>query len=172
MSTVKTYFLVPNYDFSADGPLVLGSIISDPVDPSNILNEDDLIEIPASLRKPSTHKYEWQHTVELLRDGKMSVWGQFMNYWLGGTLGGSFDTKAIHDYSIEDLETSYFTPSPGYVKEAMNTDLVQEFLDGCQYRLPLYMVTGLKIGRGQIPRSQSEGQLHERCTQTLESRIR
>ena len=41
MNRAKTYFLCPTWDCPPDGPIFLGSIIDDPLEPETSLNEDE-----------------------------------------------------------------------------------------------------------------------------------
>jgi len=147
MSTTKTYLLVPHHDFSAEGPLVLGSIIADPSDPGEILHDEDTVEITSSGNR-STHKYDWDQIFDLTDRGQIGVWARFVNSWLGGNLGGSVDTKAFKHYRIEHLETVDFSPSQDYVENSIRKSSVKAYLEGSRYTLPVYMVTGLKLARG------------------------
>jgi hypothetical protein len=144
----KTYMLVPHHDFPADGPVVLGSIIPDPLDPGDSLNEGERVEIPPESRH-TTHKYDWEHTIESLKDGRVGVWARWMNMLgLGGNFGANFDTKTVDHYRFQTLETTYFSPSPDYVKEAVKKTAVRLFVEGTSYKSPIYMITGLKTVRG------------------------
>jgi hypothetical protein len=139
------YILVPHHNIPADGPLVLGSIISDLSDPES-LNEGAVVDIPRdSIR--TVHKYNWQDTTESARRGSASVWVHYLNAFLGGSLGGTCDTKTVVHYKISDLETTYFTPNQVYVEDAVNKHKVRTYIEGALYT-PLYMITGLKIARG------------------------
>jgi hypothetical protein len=119
MSTTKTYLLVPHHDYPAGGPIVLGSIISDPLDPGDSLNQDNRVYI-----LPNTiytgHKTNWEHTIEHIEDGRVGVWAQCVNILgLGGGIGASFDMKTYDHYKFDDLETTYFYPRQAYVEEAV-----------------------------------------------------
>ncbi|KAL2071816.1 hypothetical protein VTL71DRAFT_13051 [Oculimacula yallundae] len=96
MAAPKTYFVMTNFDLSPNDSIQLGSIIADPLEPEEILNPGDVLQIP----------------------------------------------------SDHDVETLDFVPSQIYVDKAVNKRSVCDYLEGCQYQLPVYTVTGLKIGRG------------------------
>jgi hypothetical protein len=147
MSSTKTYMLVPHHDFPADGPLRLGSIILDPKEPGESLNEGDIVEVPApSLH--SSHKYNWEQTIDYTRDGRAGVWARCVHLLgLGGNFGGSLDTTAIDHYRFQDLETTYFFPSQEYLNEAVKKPDILSYLEGARYA-PVYIITGLKIVRG------------------------
>ena len=145
MATIKTYILVPHHDFPADGPIVLGSIIADLRDPGDSLNKESIVEIPS---RYSSHKQDWEHTIELMRDGRTGVWSRYLSFLgLGANFGASFDTRTTDHYRIKDLETTYFSPTQAYVEEAVSKPEVRSYLKGSRYA-PVYMITGVKIARG------------------------
>src|SRR6266852_7566590 len=101
MSSTKTYMLVPHYDFPADGPLHLGSIILDPKEPGESLNEGDIVEIPVTSRH-SGHKYNWEQTIDYSRDGRAGVWARCVQlFGLGGNFGGCLDTTARDHFRFQ-----------------------------------------------------------------------
>jgi len=147
MSVLKIWFLVPDFDFPADGPLLLGAIINNPLRPNRIINEDSIADVPASSKR-ITHKEDWKHTVEIEQDGRIGILARFLGGLLGEGLGGNFDERTINEYDIEDLETAHFSPTESYVNDAVGAADVQDFLKGSRFKLPVYMITGLKIARG------------------------
>jgi hypothetical protein len=157
---MKIYMLVPHHDFPPDGPIVLGSIISDIRDPGNSLNREDIVEIPED-SKHKTHKYDWQHTIESTNDGRTGVWARCLSILgLGGSIGVGYDSRSLDHYRFQDLETVFFTPSQSYIEKAVNKDSVREYLEGSLYA-PVYIITGLKIVRGpgaQVTSRRSHGQ--------------
>lgn len=147
MSTPKNYFLAPDHDLSSDGSLVLGGIILKPLDPK-LFNEGEVINVPIRSIH-STHKYNWEHTVEDARGGRMGVWTQFVNILgFGGIFEANLDNKSFTQYRFQHLETTDFNPTQAYVEKAVKKPTVRAYLEGCGFDLPLYMVTGLKIVRG------------------------
>jgi hypothetical protein len=147
MSVPKIWFLIPDFDFPADGPLVLGAIINNPLLPNRIINEDSIADLPASSKR-ITHKKDWKHTVEIEQDGRIGILARFLGGLLGEGLGGNFDERTINEYDIEDLETTHFSPTESYVNDAVGAVDVQDFLKGSRFKFPVYMITGLKIARG------------------------
>lgn len=157
MDTTKVYLLVPHHDIPADGPLILGTIISDLRDPDS-LNEGAVVDISADSIHP-THKYGWEETVEANVGANASVFARYLSAFLGGSLGGRWDAKSVLHFKFRDLETSFFTPSQEYIEKAVGKHKVQEYLKGSRFA-PVYMITGLKIGRGpdsQMTSSKSYG---------------
>lgn len=141
------YLLVPHYDFPPDGPIVLGSIIFNPREPGESLNGEEIVEIPPISRHTS-HKYDWEETIQSVKDGRIGVWARCLNILgLGGNFGVNFDATAVDHCRFDDLETTYFTPTQTYIEEAVAKPAVRSFIQGTQYA-PVYMITGLKIVRG------------------------
>lgn len=156
-ATVKLWMLVPHHDFPANGPLVLGSIIANLSEPGDSLNEEAIVEIPQSSVHTS-HKYHYRTTIESTTNGGAGVVARFLSTFSWGRLGASFDAKTSTEFQFRDLETTYFSPKPSYIKESVNKRDVQEYLKGANYA-PVFMVTGLKISRGgaQITKRSSSG---------------
>lgn len=146
METVKLYLLAPHHDIPADGPLVLGSLISDLRDPES-LNERAVVYIPQE-DVHTSNKYDLEETTESARGGYVGVCARYLSAILGGSLGANCDGKSGFHYKIPHLETSYFTPSQSYVEQAVNKHKVRTYLEYASFS-PIYMIIGLKISRGQ-----------------------
>jgi hypothetical protein len=113
--------------------------------PGDSLNKESIVEISS---RYTSHKKDWEHTIELIRDGRTGVWAQYLSFLgLGGNFGASFDARTTDHHRIKDLETTYFSPTQAYVEEAVNKLGVRSYLKGSQYA-PVYMITGVKIARG------------------------
>jgi hypothetical protein len=146
MSGPKTYFLVPHYDFPADGPVRLGSLILDPQEPGESINEGKIVEISSPIY--TSTKENWEQSIELSTNGRTGLWARCVNILgLGGNIGASCDATTVEHYQFRDLETKYFSPSPTYLTAACNAPGVRAFLKGTRYA-PIYMVTSLKIVHG------------------------
>ena len=157
METTKLYLLAPHHDIPADGPLVLGSIISDLRDPDS-LNKNAIVPI-AQRDIQTSHKYDWQYTTETSRGGCLNVCARYLSSFFNSTLGGNSNDNSVVRYHFRDLETTYFTPDLSYVKKAVNKHKVHTYLEFASFT-PVYMITGLKIGRGpdsQIAAANSHG---------------
>jgi hypothetical protein len=147
MSTSRTYFILPQYDFPADGPIKLGNIIYKPTEPDESINAEELVEIPPDSKR-SIHHYNWCQTIESIGDGRAGVLARYLDiFGLGGNFGASFGTTKVEHYRFGDLETICFTPSQTYIEDAVSKPAVKRFVENVRYA-PVYMVTGLKIARG------------------------
>jgi hypothetical protein len=156
-ATIKLWMLVPHHDFPANGPLVLGSIIANLSEPGDSLNEAAIVEIPQSSIY-TVHKYDYHTTVESTTNGGAGVMARYLSAFSWGRLGASFDAKSTNHFHFRDLETTYFSPKPSYIKESVSKHDVEEYLKGANYA-PVFMVTGLKISRGgaQVTNRSSYG---------------
>ncbi len=147
MAVSKTYFVLTSFDLSPEGRIQLGSIIADPLEPAEILNPGDVLDVPLD-HVHTSHKRDWDIT-DSLKDRQVCVTAQFISsLGLDRTIGTGPDSKDKGHFSIQDVETLDFAPTQTYIDEAVNKEGVYGYLEGCQYQLPVYMVTGLKIGRG------------------------
>ena len=57
--------------------------------------------------------------------------------------------------SYKTLETMTFDPSASYIADTMALPEVNKFMQGSKFKARVYMVTGLKIGRGGSLQSSS-----------------
>ncbi|KAH6690250.1 hypothetical protein BKA61DRAFT_500388 [Leptodontidium sp. MPI-SDFR-AT-0119] len=154
MAASKTYFVLTNFDLPPDGPIRLGSIIADPLEPEEILNPGDVVAISSHVH--TSHKRDWDIT-ESLQNGQVSVTARFLSSLrLDGTNGTGLDSEVTSRFSIQDVETLDFAPTQDYIHEAVNKESVRGYLEGSQYELPVFMITGLKIGRGLAQRPNQQ----------------
>lgn len=56
--------------------------------------------------------------------------------------------SAAEDLEFDVLETKYFLPDDEYFAQAINDPGVQAYFQVCNWRKPVYMITGIKIARG------------------------
>ena len=159
MASSRTYFVLTNFDLPPDGPIQLGSIIADPLEPEEILNSGEVVALPSDYVHTS-HKRDW-NIAESLQNGQVSVTARFLSSLrLDDTNATGGVSRVTSRFSIEDVETIDFTPTQNYIDEAINKESVRGYLEGCQNGLPVFMITGLKIGRGLAQRLAQEGAMH------------
>ncbi|KAI0452815.1 hypothetical protein F5B21DRAFT_319035 [Xylaria acuta] len=151
MSNTKTYIVSPNFTLSPSS-LKLGDILVDPLgpvlDPVNRkcrlpIDKDDLKDI-ASWQKFSSTRSE-------LLSGRFGLWTTFLAL-LGVPLGvgiGLFLERRSNDVIIApELQTHEFFVTDEYVRNVLGQDPVKSYMKRRNYRIPVYMVTGLKIAKG------------------------
>ncbi|OCK93839.1 uncharacterized protein K441DRAFT_660582 [Cenococcum geophilum 1.58] len=153
---VKTYFLVPGWDFPV-GSIQLGAVITDPAFPHRALNEDDLVPIDTKIH-PSD-KYDFSSTIDKSRSNKFGLWAQFLQiFGLGGELSVAFDKGAIDKYSFKHMHTEWFLPSAAFAKACVKVPNVADFLEQTEYKKPVYVITGLKTVEGaSVTTAKSKG---------------
>ncbi|KAI0439845.1 hypothetical protein F4803DRAFT_22314 [Xylaria telfairii] len=151
MSNTKTYIVSPNFTLSPNS-LQLGDILVDPLspnlDPVNRrcrlpIDKDDLKDISRWERFSSTRS-------ELL-SGRFGLWTTFLSL-LGVPFGadtGLFLERNSKDVIIApELQTHEFFVTDEYVKNVLAQDGVKNYMKRRNYRVPIYMVSGLKIAKG------------------------
>ncbi|KAI1739125.1 hypothetical protein F4680DRAFT_148990 [Xylaria scruposa] len=151
MSSIKTYIVAPNFALSPNS-LELGDILVDPLgpvlDPVNRkcrlpIDKDDLKDI-ASWKDFSSTRSE-------LLSGRCSLWMTFL-----ALLGSAFsiDISVFLERNSNDviiapeLQTHEFFVTNEYVKSVLAQDAVKNYMERRKYRIPVYMVNGLKVAKG------------------------
>ncbi|PVH76522.1 hypothetical protein DL98DRAFT_517865 [Cadophora sp. DSE1049] len=109
MAASKTYFVLTNFDLPPDGPIKLGSIIADPLEPEEILNPGDVVALPSD-HVHTSHKRDWD-IAESLQNGQVSVTARFLSSLrLDGMNGTGRDSEVTSRFSLKDVETLDFAP--------------------------------------------------------------
>lgn len=143
---VKTYFLVPGWDFPV-GSIQLGSIIASPSFPHRSFTENDII--PIDTKVYLSDKYDFSTTLDKSKSNKFGLWAQFLQiFGLGAEASVSFDKCAIDTYAFQHMQTAWFLPSKAFVDACVKNTNVVDFLEQTNFRKPLYIITGLKTVRG------------------------
>lgn len=154
-----TYHLVGKV---AIGFLQLGTIIGDIRDPMS-LNEDEEPEIAQS-RRHCLHEAKSATTRdELLQAGAEIAAKAASLEGVGGKAKLERGSSFALNYQFESIDTLSFNPTLEDYLQAVQASGVQAFLRSSKYR-PVYMITGLKIGRHPTSTSltsntKTEGQL-------------
>jgi hypothetical protein len=147
-STIKTYFLAPNWDYPPGGLIRLGSLVTDPRKPHRSLNRASPIDIDEGNVVQSTKK-KWELTRTQLTEVRVGVWGSFLHFV--GVKGGTsynhnYDSSEI--YKCDTLEANPFQPDKAYIFESLQNPFVKSYIVDNGHRKPVYMITGVKIARG------------------------
>lgn len=143
---VKTYFLVPGWDFPI-GSIQLGSIIANPSFPHRSFTENDAISIDTKVHL--SDKYDFSTTLDKSKSNKFGLWAQFLQiFGLGAEASVSFDKGSIDTYAFQHMQTSWFLPSRAFVGGCVKNTNVVDFLEQTNFRKPLYIITGLKMVEG------------------------
>jgi len=152
-----SYHLCPDFSISPppNGHLTLGSILKNlDVDgvahPLNI--HGSTIDIPDTEvypRDAPDSKFGLTSTLGKLRSVEGSFWAKIFGVdGLGGSLG--FLRKRTDDetLTVEDVQTRYFSPTEEYMKQSLELPNVALFVNVTKMKVPLYMVTGIKVAVG------------------------
>lgn len=143
---VKTYFLVPGWDFPV-GSIQLGSIIASPSFPHRSFIENDIIPIDTKVHL--SDKFNFSTTLDKSKSNKFGLWAQFLQiFGLGAEASVSFDKGAIDTYAFQHMQTTWFLPSKAFVDACVKNTNVVDFLEQTNFRKPLYIITGLKTVEG------------------------
>lgn len=160
MGQARTYFIAPNFDIHPppDGPIRLGHIIPAPDDPTlDPINYRDYVSAPDV--SPVSIKEGFSSTIKKLLSGELGFWAQVAGC-VGLNMSIGLDKSADHEITIEKLETISFSPTRQYVESVLKLPEVEDYVTASKYKVPVYMVTGLKIARGASLRKGSEHSFH------------
>lgn len=148
MANVKrSYFLAPNWTYEADGPIALGSIITDPRCPEDSLNAES--EIPLPMINVDSTKADYRAVLGQSRDIGVGVSASILSFLgVGGDLTVHKTKNQVHAFDIKRLRTQQFAPALDYVEANMQLPNVQRYLQDTKFRRDLYMITGIQIAYG------------------------
>lgn len=59
-------------------------------------------------------------------------------------------------YTFDSVETEFFYPSTDYISKCLNLTDVKDYLSGSRYKKPVYLVTGIKVGKGVTVRMETK----------------
>lgn len=163
MATKNTYILAPDLTTAPppDGPVGLGHILEEPsnLDPLNTRPGQFLKISPDEIFGP--HKMDgFTATRRDLTSKKFGIFARFLAHLLGVGVGVNAGATTESDddivYSFMYLETTYFNPTDDYIHSAMSLPDIRTYMQASKFSLPVYMITGFKIGRGVSVRSSHE----------------
>lgn len=145
---VKTYILAPNQTTAPDDLIRLGHILDDITDIREFepLNPDDIVPID---KTRTDTKIGFTSSRQKLISGEFGVFAKILGLIGVGAGAGVYNGKDKHSIlSCKSLETHTFSPNKTYIEKCMKLPDVDNFMQGAKYKAPVYLVTGLKIGRG------------------------
>lgn len=145
---VKTYILAPNQTTAPDDLIRLGHILDDITDIREFepLNPDDIVPIDKTRIDIKTG---FTSSRQKLISGEFGVFAKVLGLIGVGVGAGVHNGTDKHSIlSCKLLETQTFSPNMDYIEKCMKLPDVDNFMQGARYKAPVYLVTGLKIGRG------------------------
>ncbi|KAK3340000.1 hypothetical protein B0T25DRAFT_366964 [Lasiosphaeria hispida] len=143
----KTYFLAPGWDLQ-EGSVQLGSIITNPLRPQLAIFKPPLEEIDSRIHVSG--RDEFTSTIDTSENGTPALFSTFLSlFGLGDEPSFHYDRKHVLSYSFRKLHMRWFRPSDALKRKAViETDRVAQFCRAGNYKIPVYMVTGLKTISG------------------------
>jgi hypothetical protein len=152
-----SYMLLPNFNFSPDGQIQLGTILpaikgGDLPDPNRPKNSSFRVPVEANLINGKRDFKPW--TFDSRKDVKNKVALQASISLLTGVGGHvSGDLSKARDIMIDSeyVRVESFRPDKRYLAKALDDDLLRTLARKLS-RPPLYMVTGLMVAHGAVVR--------------------
>ncbi|KAK0704630.1 hypothetical protein B0H67DRAFT_591875 [Lasiosphaeris hirsuta] len=143
----KTYILAPGWDLH-EGSVQLGSIITNPLRPQLAIFKPPLEEIDSRIHVSG--RDEFNSTVDTSENSTPGLFSTFLSlFGLGDEPSFHYDRKHVLSYSFRKLHMRWFSPSDTLKHKAVvETDRVAQFCRAGNYKIPVYMVTGLKTISG------------------------
>lgn len=152
MANRKTYILAPDLTTPPppSGPIALGHILEEPLvlDPLNAGPQQHLEISPNEIFGP--HKMDGFTTSRRdMLSGKAGVWAKVLASVVGVTARAGVDFERDDDtvYQFRCLETTYFNPTKDYLRSSMAAPAVRTYMRAAKFAMPVYMITGIKVGR-------------------------
>ncbi|KAI1427236.1 hypothetical protein F5Y12DRAFT_180742 [Xylaria sp. FL1777] len=148
------FFLAPTWDYpsSSSGPIQLGNIITSVKTPERALYRAPM---PDDSTVFSTAQSQVEFSIEKLFGGKLGIFTKLLNAILGFGVDAAvnWEVNDTSHFIFESLETTQFSPEPGYIHSCVSAEPVRRYLEKSRYRKPVYIITGLKTARGATARS-------------------
>ncbi|KAH8886184.1 hypothetical protein GQ53DRAFT_750763 [Thozetella sp. PMI_491] len=144
----KTYIPAPDFSTAPppDGPVNLGHVLKNLSDFCP-LNDQGHIAVTRPL--PTDEKTGFKMSRRELLSGDFGIFAQILAiFGVGVDTNTSYEKGSDDILTIDRLETITFNPSESYIRDSLECNGVKIFLKGCEYRKPVFMVTGIKIARG------------------------
>ncbi|KAK6856468.1 hypothetical protein PG995_006655 [Apiospora arundinis] len=151
MEAKPTYHLPPNFSTpppDQGGPFHLGTVLRhfEKKEQMRPLNQGDRADIPERYRD---HKGGFTATRKRLKSGQLGLWAKFMGLeGVGGEASVSAERSDTDTYTFDSVDTEFFYPSPKYISDCLELSDVDDYVKGARYKKPVYLVTGIKIGKG------------------------
>lgn len=146
---VKSYFLAPNFTTAPppEGPIKLGSILRN-ISEFETLNRT-VQAIPVMQLHPVNKQTGFEIFLGQLHSADFGLTAKVLGLLGLGTSASIERTKGSNNLlSCQRLDTFTFDPTESYINESMKDLGVRSFMRLSRFRLPVYMVTGLKVARG------------------------
>ncbi|KAM0521320.1 hypothetical protein ACHAPE_002800 [Trichoderma viride] len=152
MEAKPTYHLPPNFSTPPppDGPFHLGTVLRDfeKKEQMRPLNQQESQRILITKRHEDV-KGGFTATRKRMKSGEFGLWAKCMGLsGVGGEAGIAAERHDSDRYSFKSFETQFFYPTPKYISDCLKLPDVDDYLQGSFHEKAIYLVTGLKIGKG------------------------
>ncbi|KAH7122110.1 hypothetical protein B0J13DRAFT_589420 [Dactylonectria estremocensis] len=148
--TVPTYYSAPNFSIpppEANGPLQLGSVITDLKEPIP-LNPENVVPVPES-EIVRSHLNGFSTTIKDSRNLSLGILAKLLGLdWFKTGPKINRDQSQEEHIFVKRLDTQYFSPSHEYMSASINLHPVKAFRLACRDRLPVFLITGIKVANG------------------------
>ncbi|KAK2776657.1 hypothetical protein CKAH01_12307 [Colletotrichum kahawae] len=149
----KTYILTPGYNYGPEGPIQIGSIIANPFQPAKPLSK---ATVTAAIETVYHHNLE--ATCDTSRSVKLSLWAHVLDI-AGADVGASRSRNVVESLAVKRLETRYLAQELAdddpELMDRLKEPRVQAAIKGGLFgRSPVYLISGVKIARGLVVRSE------------------
>lgn len=148
-----SYMILPDFAFLPDKDVFLGTIMRDSKDggpdPRRPLNRASRPSIEQNLIGVQEYK-DWSYNGTCSNTNKLGLWAD-LSTMAGIGAGCGFDFARNKNLSIQcdRMIVSSFQPDGQYIAQALDTNLVLQFIRANRFRRPwVYMVTGLMVAHG------------------------
>lgn len=143
----KTYFIPEDFDSPPDGPIRLGNIIADPLDPLNTLNENTPVT-PLDSPVYSNPTTSFKATRGKMRSGEAGVWAKIFES-IDFKIQGRYEKDIEDVYTIDTIDTTFFVPKIKYMESSVAAQGVVDYLKASRWKKrDIFMITGVKVAKG------------------------
>ncbi|RSL79817.1 hypothetical protein CEP51_007068 [Fusarium floridanum] len=156
---MKTWFLPPDFTFTPDGSLQLGSVITHPGRPTNVLaspRTDPSIQLPEiQIITEKNHS----HSNEVSRTAGVSLFAKFVEF-ASGSVSYEVNRRNLLQYGTVDHEVrSLVAPfSKDFLTSLISLDAVKEHVESGLYgKRPIYLVSGLRVTNESFTVTKEKG---------------
>lgn len=144
---VNTYIRAPNWSTAPppDGPLKLGHLL-DNLDEFVPINRDAIVKV--TNENPVDTKEGFTMTLGKTTTCEIGIFAKFLEMTsIGLNVGVHYEIDSNIILSFDKFDTITFDPTLDYIQKSIELDPVKSFMTNSSYKKPVYMVTGLKVGR-------------------------
>ncbi|RTE82734.1 hypothetical protein BHE90_002735 [Fusarium euwallaceae] len=146
-SGTPTYHPAPNWDIPPSKNIVVpGRLITDPKNPESIVSNNSVVPIPQH-EICEGEKSDWKTNLNQFRKHGVGFWATCRHIISAG-LNSDHVQSTLESHTFDVLETKYFVANDNHRFQALNDAGVQNYFRTTNWKMPVYLITGIKIARG------------------------